>query len=245
MVFRWNSDNGKTAMAEKQSSVDRAYVQLREMAVNFEFKPEERLNESALSAKFGASRTPLREALNRLVAEGLLTFKNGSGFYCRALNPTRVMELYEARLAIETEAIIRTIERASDAEIQNVLRYIDEIEPTYAKAGDLSVLLEMDEEFHMRLAELSNNAELVRLLQNINDRIRYVRLINLKILYGGGQTAIDEAAKLSVHRDIIQAVVRRDTTGATAALRRHIERRQDETTEAVRVAYADLYVPDY
>lgn len=232
-------------MVKKQSSVDKAYAQLREMAVSFEFKPEERLNESALSAKFGASRTPLREALNRLVAEGLLTFKNGSGFYCRALNPPRVMELYEARSAIESEVVIRAIERASDTEIQAVVRYIDETEPTYNSTSDLSLLLEMDEGFHLRLAELCNNGELVRLLQNINDRIRYVRLINLKILYAENQTVFDEGAKLSAHRIIIEAVARRDTDAAVAALRSHIERRRAETTEAVRVAYSELYVPSY
>ena len=232
-------------MGKKQSSVDRAYKQLRNMAVNFEFKPEERINESALSAKFGASRTPLREALNRLVAEGLLTFKNGSGFYCRALNPTRVIELYEARAAIETEAVIRAVERATDAEIQAVLQYIDDTEHTYDTATDLSLLLEMDEEFHIRLAELSNNAELLRILKNINDRIRYVRLINLKILYVQNQTVFDDGAKLSAHRKIIEAIVRRDKDAAVTALRRHIERRRDETTEAVRVAYSELYVPSY
>ena len=232
-------------MAEKKSSVDKAYIQLRKMAVNFEFKPEERLNESALSAKFGASRTPLREALNRLVAEGLLTFKNGRGFFCRALNPTRVMELYEARSAIETEIVIRAIERASDAEILTVVAYINETEHTYDTTSDLSILLEMDEEFHVRLAELSNNAELLRILHNINDRIRYVRLINLKILYADNQTVFDEGAKLSAHRKIIEAIAQRDTDAAVAALRNHIERRRDETTEAVRIAYSELYVPAY
>ncbi|MGR3290361.1 MAG: GntR family transcriptional regulator [Paracoccaceae bacterium] len=209
-------------MGKKQSSVDRAYAQLRHMAVNFEFKPEERLNESALSARFGASRTPLREALNRLVAEGLLTFKNGSGFYCRSLNPTRVLELYEARVAIESEVVIRAIERASDLEIQALLPYINDTEHTYDTTSDLSLLLEMDEEFHIRLAEMCNNAELVRILQNINDRIRYVRLINLKILYKSGTTPVNEGARLSAHRKIIEAIAQRDTPSAVEAMRRHI-----------------------
>ena len=55
------------------------------MAAAFEFKPEERINESELSKKLGISRTPLREALNRLVAEGLLTAREGKGFFCRSL----------------------------------------------------------------------------------------------------------------------------------------------------------------
>ncbi|MBV1863208.1 MAG: GntR family transcriptional regulator [Rhodobacteraceae bacterium] len=232
-------------MAKRKSSVDRAYARLRDMAVNFEFKPDERLNESALSVKLGASRTPLREALNRLVAEGLLTFVNGRGFFCRSLNPTRIQELYEARSAIETEALTRTIQRATEADIAAFLAYLDEIEPTYHGCPDVPKLLQMDEEFHTHLAELSGNSELVRMLENINVRIRYVRLINLKMLHEAKKTMPGRDVKLSAHRVIVEAVRARDTKAAVAALRQHIERRQSETTDAVRIAYSQLYVPSY
>lgn len=232
-------------MGSQQSSVDLAYARLHQMAVNFEFKPEERLNESALAVELGASRTPLREALNRLVAEGLLTFKNGRGFFCRSLNPARIQELYEARAAIETEALIRAIERASDQEIQAVLDYLDETETTYDTCENLPDLLKMDEGFHMRVAELSNNGELLRLLKNINGRIRYVRLVNLQLIRSNPKGTVQEDAKLSAHRTIIEAVARRDTDAAVSALRKHIERRREETTDAVRIAYSQLYVPTY
>jgi len=232
-------------MASQKSSVDRAYVRLHKMAVNFEFKPEERLNESSLAVKLGASRTPLREALNRLVAEGLLTLKNGRGFFCRSLSPARIHELYEARAAIETEALIRAIERASDQEIRVVLDYLNDTESTYDTCDSLPDLLEMDEEFHMRLAELSNNSELLRMLENINGRIRYVRLINLQLIKSNTKGMVEQATKLSAHRIIIEAVAQRDLDTAVSALRKHIERRREETTEAVRIAYSQLYVPAY
>ena len=57
-------------MAINRSRVDKVYEQVRTMATNFEFKPDERINEGALAGELGTSRTPLREALNRLVAEG-------------------------------------------------------------------------------------------------------------------------------------------------------------------------------
>ena len=63
------------------SNVDSIYQTVRAMAAAFEFKPEERINESDLSKRLGISRTPLREALNRLVAEGLLTVQEGRGFF--------------------------------------------------------------------------------------------------------------------------------------------------------------------
>ena len=223
------------------SSVDKAYARLREMAEAFEFKPEERLNESVLSVQLGASRTPLREALNRLVAEGFLTFKTGRGFFCRALSPTRISELYEARQAIETEAVRRAVARAKDAEIDALGTYLNEIEPEYERCDDLPKLLEMDEEFHHRLAELAGNAELLNMLDNINGRIRYVRLINLELLRAAPKS---NAGQLSAHRRIIEAVSLRDEAAAVTAIRGHIERRREETAEAVRIAFSKLYVPE-
>lgn len=66
-------------MSETEGTVERTYRRLKEMAASYEFKPDSRLNESELSKRLDTSRTPLREALNRLVAEGFLTFKSGQG----------------------------------------------------------------------------------------------------------------------------------------------------------------------
>src|SRR5713226_2915995 len=67
------------------SVVDRVYEQLKAMAVSYELKPGERLNEGELAKRLGVSRTPLREALNRLNTEGFLRFTPGKGFFCREL----------------------------------------------------------------------------------------------------------------------------------------------------------------
>ncbi len=230
-------------MTSQQSSVDRAYDRLRDMTINFEFKPEERLNESTLTTALGTSRTPLREALNRLVAEGFLTFKNGRGFFCRALSPNRISDLYEARIAIETEAVKRGISRASDADIAELCTYLDQTEGFYDTCSDVARLVEMDEEFHLRLASLSGNGELLKMLKNVNDRIRYVRMINLRQLRSGNSPGSDSSAQLSAHRVVCDAVSRRDADAALAALRAHIERRSDQTKDVVRIAFSQLYVP--
>src|SRR6201987_1623649 len=74
-------DNGS------DSVVDRVYEQLKAMSVSFELKPGERLNEGEPAKRLGVSRTPLREALNRLNSEGFLRFPPGKGFFCRELRP--------------------------------------------------------------------------------------------------------------------------------------------------------------
>jgi len=243
--MRKNSCTGvnrvKTDKVKPESNVDRVYVTLRQMAADFAFKPDQRINESELALLLKASRTPVREALNRLVAEGFLTFQSGRGFFCRSLSPQRILDLYEARVAIECEALRLTCLRAKTEKIEALSEYLDKIEPKYATCDDVIILLEMDEEFHLRLAKLSQNAELETMLRNLNDRIRYIRMIDLKRMRSKDNT---ETPPLSAHRMILNAVLKRKPVKAEKALRDHIERRREEATEAVRIAYSQLYVPD-
>ena len=90
-----------------EGRVEALYIRLKERAVNFEFRPGERINEGAIARELDASRTPLREALNRLVAERLIAFRPGQGFFCRALDSRTIFELYEMRAVIEVAAVRR------------------------------------------------------------------------------------------------------------------------------------------
>ena len=81
------------------------------------------------------------------------------------------------------------------------------------------------------------------MLRNINDRIRYVRLVDLKLLIEKRQIAKNKGVKLSAHRIILNALAERDEVAAISAMRNHIERRREEATEAVRITYSQLYVP--
>ncbi len=229
-------------MAKRESNVDRVYEALRRMAADFAFKPDQRINESALSEVLGASRTPLREALNRLVAEGFLTFQNNRGFFCRPLTPSYILDLYEARVAVECEALRIACQRASDADIAAVSDYLDGMEPGYQTATELEELLALDESFHTRLVQLSGNNELLRMLKNLNGRIRYIRLIDLKRMrdQADGRAPGD----VSAHRRVLEALATRNVAAAVEALRSHIEKRREEATEAVRIAFSQLYVPE-
>ncbi|PCJ09695.1 MAG: GntR family transcriptional regulator [Rhodobacteraceae bacterium] len=228
-------------MAKRESNVDRVYQALRQMAADFAFMPDQRINESELSKALGASRTPLREALNRLVAEGFLTFQNNRGFFCRSLTPKYILDLYQARVAVECEALRLACRRADDQEIAALGDYLEQIEPDYESASDPAELLAMDETFHLRLVQLSGNGELERLLRNLNDRIRYIRLIDLKRMRDKMGARVP--GELSAHRRIFLGLSGRDSAAAEAAMRGHIEKRREAATEAVRIAFSQLYVP--
>lgn len=228
-------------MTRNTSTVSQAYETLRDKAINFEFKPGDRINESALTRELGISRTPMREALNRLVAEGFLTLSPGQGFRCRTLQPDAIADLYELRCALESEAVRRMIEAGDQSQIDALVVYLDQTEPTYHACDDASELTRMDENFHLMIARGSGNREIANMLTNVNERIRYVRTVNLKQLRLRPSTT-GNASGLNAHRRIVSAILSGNTEEAVAAMRRHIERRKDEVVELVKLAYSEIYV---
>ena len=228
-------------MTRPQGTVERTYCQLKEMAANYAFKPDSRLNESELSKKLETSRTPLREALNRLVAEGFLTSRSGQGFFCRSLNPAEIMNLYEARAAIECEAVKLAALRANPADVLELERLLEQSHAAEYQPGTSPVaLVKLDEDFHLRLTGLSGNAEMVRMLENMNGRIHYVRLIDLKTL---SERDGPDVITTEPHKRILEAVKRKDPDAAQLEMRKHIERRLEAITITVRSAFAQLYAP--
>src|SRR5438105_9279723 len=126
------------------SIVDRVYEQLKAMAVSYEFKPGERLNEGELAKRLGVSRTPLREALNRLATEGFLRFSPGKGFFCRELDPKEIYDLYQLRKALEVGGIKLAVQQASETGITALERFLADTGP---EAGGRSTeeLVKLDE----------------------------------------------------------------------------------------------------
>ncbi|NDK36258.1 GntR family transcriptional regulator [Rhodovulum sulfidophilum] len=221
-------------------SVERAYRMLKEMAATYAFKPDSRLNEGVLARQLETSRTPLREALNRLAAEGFLVFRPGQGFFCRSLTPGEIMDLYEARAAIECEAAKLAARRADPQDLDALGAFLEASCADYQPGTSPVELVRLDEDFHMRLTALSGNAELSRLLENVNGRIHFVRLIDLRTL---SQRDGPEVVTTAPHRRILEAVRARDPEAAQNEMRGHIERRLEAITENVRNAFAELYAP--
>ena len=216
------------------SVVDRVYEQLKTMAVSFEFKPGERLNEGAIAARLGVSRTPLREALNRLNTEGFLRFIPGRGFFCRELDAQEIFDLYELRKSIEVAAVRLAIKRARDQDIDALLTFLRDTGPDPGERTSME-LVELDETFHERLMSMSNNAEMLRVLQNVNARIRFVRWIDMD--------RINRTKTQAEHRAVLLGVKARDEAKCVSMLEKHIDRRLDQITSAIKEGYAQIYMP--
>lgn len=215
-----------------EGRVDDIYTRIKARVVGFAIRPGERLNEVALARDLGVSRTPLREALNRLVAERLVEVRPGTGFSCRDLEPKAIYDLYEARRILETSAAMLACDRAPD---DDLAAFGEETIRTGLAAAGLTVAqaTDRDEAFHLGIARLSGNGELVRQLASINERIRFVRWVRM---------AGRDAATRAEHKKILSALLDRDADRAGDLMSAHVSRRLDQVTAAVKEGISSIYM---
>lgn len=217
-------------------SSERAYNTIRQLLVEFRVRPGDRINEVQLSRTLGVSRTPIREALNRLASEGFVTLTPNRGFFVRSLSTDGLLDLYELRAIIECAAFALMCERADDSQLQRLGRYWASIEKGY-RDQPTDVILSEDEGFHLLIAELSGNPEIVGQLASINARIRFIRRIQI-------EHPSHDRAQISAHSQIVKAALKRDVEGGTKLLREHIEITVSATQEALKDALLKVFAPD-
>lgn len=214
------------------SAVDRAYGAIQQMALNFRLRPGERVNESEISREIGVSRTPLREALNRLAAEEVLEFLPSKGFFVRQLRPREIYELYQIRLALEVMGI-RLAARNATPEAISALRALT-VRPRDFSEMSTEETVRYDEAFHEGLADVTGNLQLAKMLRSLNTRIRPLRH------FGINRKGIDDGE--NEHRQIVEALASGDGATAEEILTRQISCRFDEVEKDVRQIYGDIYV---
>ncbi|MEM1383057.1 MAG: GntR family transcriptional regulator [Pseudomonadota bacterium] len=177
-----------------------------------EFGPGTRLTEMDLAARFGVSRTPVREALNRLESQGVVGRDARRGMVVAALDYDQVGELYDLREVVEGLSARLAARRAAPAEIA-VLR--DMVEADRAHIDDPTALAIANKKFHRQLHRASHNRYLIQMLEGMRR--------SLALLSGTGLGSPGRgAASLAEHDAIVGALEARDEDAAEAAARRHI-----------------------
>ena len=205
---------------------------LRDMAIAYELKPGERLSEIELAARLGVSRTPVREALARLVTDGFLE-PASRGFVRRPLDVQETLDLYEARLAIERECLRLALERATPEQIEEARRFLAGSRQV-APDAPVRELVALDEDFHLRIAAMAHNAELTRLLENLNQRIRFVRWLAME--------RVGRESTQRQHQQLLDALAAGDGATAQRYLGEHIGLRREQVVEAISRGLARIYL---
>lgn len=194
----------------------RIYEQLRGQLLANAHSPYHRFTEENVAETFGVSRTPVRDALARLEADGLLTKRDGA-LYRYTPTLREFTELYELRILLETAGLQRGIDDPTVRHDRDVLEAEQAIWLDRADTGvrpDAGFVM-ADEQFHLALLGASGNAELVGALERVNRRIRSVRMHDYLT-----QDRVD--ATIREHLDIVDTVLRGDLRSARDALRKHV-----------------------
>ncbi|WP_082733690.1 GntR family transcriptional regulator [Polycladidibacter hongkongensis] len=177
-----------------------------------ELKPGNRLREAELAERFGVSRTPIREGLKRLEAQGLAVHEPNRGMVIPSLDHNQISELYFLREVLEGTAGRLAAQHASDAEIEILQELLAQDQ---ANLADAKMLIRTNREFHRRLYLASHNRYLV-------EQIDHMRLSLL--LLAGTTLTDDDRRRVAIeeHAEIVDAIAKRDCERADRAARHHI-----------------------
>ncbi len=209
------------------------YQSLRSMILDLELAPGSRFTETQVADFFQVSRTPVREALQRLEVENQITIRPKQGCFVRAIDIGRIRDYYDVRVAIETMTVQLACARMSDAALQELAQLWDPEQLHFGATPDDRIKL-AEEEFHLRLAQGSGNEALVRYLADINDHIRVVRRLGWP-----DYASIEDTYR--EHFDICNLILRRDATAAESCMLQHIRKSQ---TRADQITLAQLSETD-
>ncbi len=200
--------------AEPGTLADQAYARLKQMIFDFTLMPGNRCSESELAQSLSVSRTPLRQALQRLEREGFLQVLPKIGWQVAPLDFDVFDELYDLRILIECHAAQQLVL----AEERPALQALADVwlAPEDQRLCDSAEVGRLDEAFHSQLVQASGNREMARVHREITERIRIIRRLDFT-----KPTRV--AATYDEHARILRAITRRRGDEAQRLLRAHIE----------------------
>jgi DNA-binding GntR family transcriptional regulator len=205
---------------EEQTSQNAIYIKLRRAIIMNRLKPGERLDVEAIARQYETSITPVRDALQMLRQDGLVTIKPRSGYFVTRTTLKQLRDLLELRHILE----IAAVERAALNVTPEQIAEFRSIHAGYTGDDDISYDRYTDENrnFHYLLAQASGNNELTQLMGRLHDR-----LARFMVMRHGGRHQAE------THRKIIDALEAHDVDAAREALIDDIERSHDSIMDKV------------
>jgi GntR family transcriptional regulator, rspAB operon transcriptional repressor len=207
---------------------DRIYAVLKHRILTCSMHPGERIVEKALCSELKVSRTPLREALNRLVLEDLVSLVPYRGYAVAPLTVDSFRELCELRRIVEAETAALTAERATPADVER-LEQVAELRYTKGDRQTYQGYLRANSAFHLALVRCVRNRQLESVVMSALDK-------HQRPLYLGLDVGMDGKASTAEHRQVIDAIRRHDPARARTLMISHIAHAQDRIVGALRRA---------
>ncbi len=206
----------------RQSRADQVYQQLKRDVAEFKLVSGDRFTENELCLRLGVSRTPVRQALFRLLQEGYVEVLFRSGWRVLPFDFDQFEQLYDLRMVLETTAVQRLCADGERVD-RGLLEQLTAIwlVPLADRSTDTVQVAQWDEAFHCALVAAAGNAEMARVHRDVTDRIRIIRRLDFT-----KQARID--ATYEEHAKILRAIQRKRGDQAAMLLRAHIATSQAE-----------------
>ncbi|MGC9335974.1 MAG: GntR family transcriptional regulator [Anaerolineae bacterium] len=198
---------------------DKAYHEIRQRIITLEMPPTSAIDEQTLMEELQLGRTPIREALQRLAAENLVSIIPRRGMFVAEISLTDLQQVFELRMMLEGFCARLAAQRVSERQLADMGRLIQELE--HVPEGDRKALMSIDEQYHELLYAAADNeflADSLRRLHALSFRIWYLVLDRL----GSVREAMEQ------HIEITKALQARDEERAEKLLQQHISEFQKE-----------------
>lgn len=211
-----------------------AYERIRAAIVESRYPPGQRLVEQRIAEELGLSRTPVREALRLLEAEGLVVSERNRGAMVRPLSPTEVVDLYGLRIRLESYAVEVATERATESELGELAAAADAF-GRVRYGGDVDSLEvvrrlhDCNRRFHDGVIEAARHRRLATML---------ARTVDIPLVFQAFRTfgAVEIERSDTFHHLIVDAMCRRDAGRAAALMAEHIAQGRDAILDSLVVA---------
>lgn len=202
-------------LVRRESAAQVVYRLLREAVVNHELAPSARLLEPELALHLSVSRTPVREALRALEADGFVKRLPNGGLVVAGVDARDVRELYAVRMALESLAAREAAHRATMHNARELVSILDEADRL---ADHSSSVIILGERFHRRISEVADNLRAADLLEKLHDHIVRYRLATAVESRERQDSARQE------HRRVAEAILEGSPAAAERAMRAHVQR---------------------
>ena len=196
-----------------RSQGERAYLLIRDQIITLKLAPGSVIEEARLREELGLGRTPIREALQRLAHENLVSFIPHRGTFVCDINLTDLHRLTEVRVELEGYAARLAADRAGAADRTLMKALIGELEKI--DESDTHSLMRLDQRIHRQVYQATRNAFLQSMLEESFN-------LSLRIWFLGLDRGIRLKEAVEEHRRLLDAIVSRDAGQAEAVMRQHV-----------------------
>jgi GntR family transcriptional regulator, rspAB operon transcriptional repressor len=207
-------------MATKTTQTERAYALMKKGILCGEIKEGFFLSEAVIAKQYDIGRTPFREACNRLHHEGLLEVVPRRGYLVPETSFKAMRDLFEMRLIFETKIAELAAVRACPSEVAELDRLAKRPLPSRPTLNDFEQIIKTNTDFHLQLASICQNRELVKMLTSILERMQRPMYLELR------SSILQPTAAIMVHEPIVKAIRERNPVAAREAVIQDITQAQ-------------------